>query len=246
MSDLVFKILPASATFHSVNYNTKKEKNNVAKMVHFQNFGALGIGGVLPNEKEVIKYLEHYSSTNSRTKNKQFHAVMSCKGYQFSHEELKNKAMLMMEELGYKEQPMLIYGHSDTANNHVHIVSTRIDRNGNKINDSFGKKRSAEILKKMLSRNTNKELQTDLHKCFSYKFSTEAQFRLLMENLGYKITIENEKMKFIKYASIQGEISKEGIYTRLQKENDSNRIYQIRAIIKKYQLQFDTVNSCTC
>lgn len=43
----------------------------------------------------------------------------------------------LMKELGYGNQPYRIYKHTDIERIHYHVVSTRADENGKKINDSF-------------------------------------------------------------------------------------------------------------
>ena len=62
--------------------------------------------------------------------------IMACKGKAYSHEELMNHAEKMMNRLGYKDQPTLFYAHADTADNHLHIVTTQVNKKGEKIGDS--------------------------------------------------------------------------------------------------------------
>lgn len=45
-------------------------------------------------------------------------------------------------EMGYGDQPFIVYRHGDTCNTHVHIVSVCIDDEGRKINDSYEHRRS--------------------------------------------------------------------------------------------------------
>jgi len=52
--------------------------------------------------------------------------------------------------MGYGEQPFLIVYHNDTDNNHVHMVSTRIDRTGKTISSSFENNRAIQNLNKIL------------------------------------------------------------------------------------------------
>ena len=51
-----------------------------------------------------------------------------------THEELVNFARRYMNEMGYGQpgQPMLIYAHHDTDNNHIHIITSRVDPHGKK------------------------------------------------------------------------------------------------------------------
>ena len=50
-----------------------------------------------------------------------------------------------MEALGYGNQPYIVFKHNDIAREHIHIVSLRVDFDGNKINDKFEGRRSKKI-----------------------------------------------------------------------------------------------------
>lgn len=54
-----------------------------------------------------------------------------------------------MVKLGYGNQPYVVFKHNDIDRTHIHIVSTVIDGAGNKISDSFEKKRSMEICREL-------------------------------------------------------------------------------------------------
>lgn len=54
-----------------------------------------------------------------------------------------------MQQMGYGEQPYIVFKHNDIDRSHIHIVSTTVDKNGNKISDSFEKKRSMEICRQI-------------------------------------------------------------------------------------------------
>ncbi|QRY55900.1 conjugal transfer protein MobB [Sphingobacterium siyangense] len=54
-----------------------------------------------------------------------------------------------MVKLGYGNQPYVVFKHNDIDRPHIHIVSTVIDHEGNKISDSFEKKRSMEICREL-------------------------------------------------------------------------------------------------
>lgn len=60
-------------------------------------------------------------------------------------EELTRIASCYMEQLGYGNQPYIVFKHNDIAREHIHIVSLRVDSEGRKINDSFEHRRSKRI-----------------------------------------------------------------------------------------------------
>ena len=55
----------------------------------------------------------------------------------------------LMFGLGYGNQPYIVYRHEDIERAHYHIVSVRVDENGNKIDDSYEYKRCNAIIKKL-------------------------------------------------------------------------------------------------
>lgn len=54
-----------------------------------------------------------------------------------------------MHELGYGDQPFLVFKHTDIDRSHVHIVSVCVDENGKKISDKFEKMRSMNICREL-------------------------------------------------------------------------------------------------
>lgn len=57
----------------------------------------------------------------------------------------KEIAQQYMQELGYGEQPVIVFKHTDIDRTHIHIVSVCVDENGKKISDKFEKIRSMKI-----------------------------------------------------------------------------------------------------
>src|SRR5690606_8640251 len=145
------KILSSTSSFNGVTYNTNKTQNEKGELTRLRNFGYLqDTKEVGPNE--VKNYLMAHSNRNSLVKDKQFHAMISCKGREFSKEQLTDIAHEWVDKMGYGNNPFLIVFHKDTANNHVHIVSSRIDKEGKKISDSFEKLRAQEAIDRKSTR----------------------------------------------------------------------------------------------
>lgn len=54
-----------------------------------------------------------------------------------------------MREMGYGEQPFVVFKHTDIDRNHIHIVSVCVDEEGKKISDKFEKMRSMNLCREL-------------------------------------------------------------------------------------------------
>ncbi|ULT39862.1 relaxase/mobilization nuclease domain-containing protein [Niabella defluvii] len=66
-----------------------------------------------------------------------------------SDEDFRNIAEQYMREMGYGNQPYAVFKHTDIERTHIHIVTTCVELNGNKIPDSFDHARSMAICRKL-------------------------------------------------------------------------------------------------
>ena len=96
--------------------------------------------------EDVLADMEALIPKNCRTKKMVFHCSLNPHpDEKLSNERLTQIAKEYMEELGYGNQPYIVFKHNDIAREHIHIVSLRIDGEGKKINDKFEKRRSKQI-----------------------------------------------------------------------------------------------------
>ena len=109
----------------------------------------------LPCNYLIIK--QHFISTwNTHIQNAQFHVAVSCKGTEYTHQQLLDIAHRYLKEMGYAEegQPLLVYAHHDTDNNHIHIVTSRVAPDGHKIDHNHEKRRSHQVTQKIMDEYT--------------------------------------------------------------------------------------------
>ena len=68
-------------------------------------------------------------------------------GSEYTHEQLLDIAHRYLKEMGYAEerQPLLVYAHHDTDNNHIHIITSRVAPDGHKIDHNHEKRRSHQV-----------------------------------------------------------------------------------------------------
>jgi hypothetical protein len=64
-------------------------------------------------------------------------------------EQLADIGREYLQQMGYGAQPYLIFKHSDTGREHIHIVSLQVDSEGKKINDSKRNLRSVAATEKL-------------------------------------------------------------------------------------------------
>lgn len=62
-----------------------------------------------------------------------------------SDDTYREMAQQYMREMGYGEQPFVVFKHTDIDRSHIHIVSVCVDENGRKISDKFEKVRSMKV-----------------------------------------------------------------------------------------------------
>ncbi|MEB2774570.1 relaxase/mobilization nuclease domain-containing protein [Algoriphagus sp. D3-2-R+10] len=234
------KILSSTSSFNGVTYNTNKTQNEKGELTRLRNFGyLLDTKEVGPNE--VKNFLIAHSNRNSIVKNKQFHAMISCKGREYSKDQLTDIAHEWLDKMGYGSNPFLIVFHKDTANNHVHIVSSRIDKEGKKISDSFEKLRAQEAINEIMRLNPKHEASKAVDTLKEFSFSTKAQGMMILENLGFKLREKGEQLDLIKYGSVQGQILISEIEKKIQSYHlDKSRSNQLKAILDRYSKVYQT------
>jgi hypothetical protein len=225
----------AGASFPGVNYNDKKINSGKGELMLMKNFPSFI--NESSDKQQVRDYLRAISVANKKIIKPQFHAMISTKFQEHSKEELTEIAENFMREMRYGDQPFTVVFHSDTDNNHVHIVSTRVDKTtGKKINDSFEKLKSQEALSKTLEKLYNIKPDEELEKLLKYKVSTIDQLKLLLERIGFvmiKNKLDEQAFDILKNRVKQRIINSEQINFETNK-NDSRK-NQIKALLIKYK-----------
>jgi hypothetical protein len=240
---MIVTILSSSASFKGVSYNTGKIDRGKGELMKVVNFGSLqALENLRPEDYKA--YLKAISARNSRVKAPQFHAAISAKGRTYDKDALTEIAEQWMRRMGYENQPYLVVFHKDTANNHVHIVSTRIGRDGKKINSEFENIRALQNLNKVLGIDPRFNAQQDFDKALSYRFSTKAQFKMILENEGYTLRELDDKLELIKFGVKQGKFELSKVLEKtMGYQPDKQRLLQLKALFLKYGGVFDVTLS---
>lgn len=232
---MIVKLMkPAGANFPGVDYNDKKIDKGKGELTLMKNFPSLINEN--SNKQQVRDYLKAISKSN-KVQKPQFHAVISTKFQEHSKEELTRISADFMAQMGYGQQPYIAVFHKDTENNHIHIVSTRVDKQtGKKIDDSYEKLKAQKALAQVMEKRYGINEEEKLNQLLKYKIGSFQQLKTLLNRNGYQLTENTNDGKSIT-------ISKNGIVQRsisanqiiFSNKESEKRIRQIRAIFSKYK-----------
>lgn len=236
---MIVKFLDNAKSFGGIVYNLNKILANKGEIMKVSGFGTLQNFGILRPEDYCL-YLDALAGFNGRVRKPQLHVVVSAEAKEHSKKELTRIAIQWMEEMGYGSQPYLIALHRDTDNAHVHIVSCRVNRDGKKIPSDFERVRSRQALDRIMGEDTAHKAMRDAGKALGYRFSTVAQLRLLLENMGYRPKEMPDGLGMYRSGALQYMVKQPRIDQKLSEYTaDKSRAKQLKAILHKYRQQYD-------
>lgn len=141
---MIAKIFSTENLGGALGYNFKKVQHNEAAVLCVNELRK-GFDGTFQMDK-VLADMQKAIPEQCRTKKTVFHCSLNPHpDEKLSDERLTQIAKEYMEALGYGNQPYIVFKHNDIAREHIHIVSLRVDFDGNKINDKFEGRRSKKI-----------------------------------------------------------------------------------------------------
>ena len=121
----------SSSLRNALHYNENKVRQNAAFLIHSGNY---------PKDTESLAFsdkinrLQKLVSLNQRTKINCVHISLNFDpSDKLSVEKLKEIADIYMQQIGFAEQPYLVYQHHDAGHAHLHIVTTNIKADGKRI-----------------------------------------------------------------------------------------------------------------
>lgn len=231
---MIVKILnKSSKEFNAVYYNDKKIDNGKGELLSMKNFPTHINSS--SGTQDVKNYFKALSNNNKRIQNPQFHCTISAQGRTHSKEQLSDIAEKFMHKMGYGKQPYIVVFHNDTANNHVHIVSSRVNKeNGKRIDRDFEKYQSQTALQETLKELYGTDIHKKLDKLLEYNYSNLDQLQKLLENSGYSCYEKESQLKITQNGVFLKDVDI-GKINFSEKIFDDNRKKQIFALFKKYK-----------
>ena len=229
---MIATILRSSTRFNAVEYNEKKVTQGTAELLEIKNFDLLQNTGNV-SSKSLQDYLIKYSAKNDNIQK-------PCKKDEYDYDELIEFAHKYLKEMGYGEegQPLLIYGHYDTNNHHIHIVTSRIDPQGKKIEHDNERLRSQAVINKIMGLNPQDEVKKAIQESLAYSFDTLGQFQAILESCGYESFNDADMISIKKGGVVLDTIHLDEISKHFKvsnKEKSEKRRKQLKAIFLKYK-----------
>lgn len=143
---MVIRMHSGDTTFGPLTYNFDKVNEGVADVLSIENCH------LARNKSDVDRIFNEFLDLNIKVKKPVFTVSINPSDEDLEHltdDELLQIAKDYMEQMGYGKQPAVIFKHRDIERTHLHIVSIRVDRNGNKIDDKFDKTKSSKIRREL-------------------------------------------------------------------------------------------------
>lgn len=145
---MVAKIKSGKSLIGALNYNENKVRQGRAKLIQASSY---------PKDRADLNFndkllrLTDLASGNERTQTNTVHISLNFpNGESLPDETLKSITGDYMKGIGFADQPYLVYRHEDAGHPHIHIVSTNIKANGERISLHYlGQNQSEQIRKEI-------------------------------------------------------------------------------------------------
>ncbi|KVV15030.1 conjugal transfer protein MobB [Flavobacterium sp. TAB 87] len=145
---MIAKIGRGSSLYGALAYNhLKVEKEN--GQILFTNKMIETLSGQY-SVAQLTQSFEPYLIANRNTEKHTLHISLNPDPRDnVSDEKFRQLAQEYMQEMGYKEQPYVVFKHTDINRTHIHIVSVCVDEEGKKISDKFEKRKSMNVCREL-------------------------------------------------------------------------------------------------
>lgn len=128
---MVAKIVSGKSIRGILHYNEDKVAEQQAKLIM-----ASGFAGEVENMHLIhkLKRFEHLTQLNGRVKTNALHISLNFDASdKLDNAKLQQITAEYMERIGFGDQPYLVYRHFDANHPHLHIVTTNIKKDGQRI-----------------------------------------------------------------------------------------------------------------
>lgn len=145
---MVAKIGRGSNLYGALAYNQLKVKKENGQILHTNKMIETPDGQY--SVVQLTQSFEPYLIANQKTEKPVLHISLNPDPKdEVSDEKFRHLAEQYMKEMGYGEQPFVVFKHTDIDRAHIHIVSVCVNETGKKISDKFEKRQSMKVCREL-------------------------------------------------------------------------------------------------
>lgn len=145
---MIAKIGRGSNLFGTLSYNNVKMEQEKGEILLMNKMIETPDGSY--SVAQLARSFEPYLLANRNTEKHTLHISLNPDPKdKVSDEQYKEIAEQYMNEMGYGDQPFIVFKHTDIDRSHIHIVSVCVDEEGKKISDRFEKVRSMKVCREL-------------------------------------------------------------------------------------------------
>lgn len=145
---MIAKIGRSSNLYGTLSYNNQKIEKENAEILLMNKMIETSEGKY--SVSQLARSFKPYLLANRNTEKHTLHISLNPDPKdQVSDEKYREIAQQYMAEMGYGDQPFVVFKHTDIDRSHIHIVSVCVDEDGRKISDKFEKIRSMKVCREL-------------------------------------------------------------------------------------------------
>lgn len=145
---MIAKIGRSSNLFGTLSYNNSKIEQDKGEILMTNKMIETADGKY--SVAQLARSFEPYLLANRNTEKHTLHISLNPDPKdKVSDEKFREIAEQYMNEMGYGDQPFIVFKHTDIDRSHIHIVSVCVDEDGKKISDQFEKIRSMKVCREL-------------------------------------------------------------------------------------------------
>ncbi|MFC4688361.1 conjugal transfer protein MobB [Epilithonimonas pallida] len=172
---MIAKIGRSSNLFGTLSYNNSKMEKDKGEILLTNKMIETADGKY--SVAQLSRSFEPYLLANRNTEKHTLHISLNPDPKDnVSNEKYRLMALQYMQDMGYGEQPFVVFKHTDIDRSHIHIVSVCVDEDGKKISDKFEKVRSMKVSRKLEEQfglisaiEKENKLKSEIFKAVDYK-----------------------------------------------------------------------------
>jgi hypothetical protein len=145
---MIAKIGRGNNLYGALTYNQLKVEKDNGQVLYTSKIIQTPDGSYTVNQ--LLRSFEPYLLANRKTEKPILHISLNPDPKdKVSDTDFENMAQDYMKQMGYGEQPFVVFQHTDIDRTHIHIVSVCVDEGGRKISDKFEKRRSMDVCREL-------------------------------------------------------------------------------------------------